>query len=314
MTTSDIFSNQRKIWREYKTFYTLARRSIPFIVGVVVGGLIFSSDSGYATNLYTELLSIAATVGILDFLNEQHRQQEQAKRDQWQAEQQRIRDQLQAVSELQRAKTKEERQAILDRMKSGGLLRGASLRSLNLEEVNLANADLRKSDLERANLRGANLQSARLRGANMKHANLSEATLMTAILDGVVATGIHLEKADLLGAELVDAMLDSAYLEEAKFGDSNLLGAELAHAKLSNTKWERIIGNTTYASILPDGTNWTKDVDMGRFTNPHHRETRDRINEVRLEMGLGPLYDWNQSQGSTRNINEKLRLLRNKSD
>ena len=68
MTTSDIFANQRQVWKDYQFYYAIARRSLPFIVGVVIGGIIFASDNGYFTNLYTEILSIVATVGVLDYL------------------------------------------------------------------------------------------------------------------------------------------------------------------------------------------------------------------------------------------------------
>ena len=43
---------------------------------------------------------------------------------------------------------------------------------------------------------------------------------------------------------------------------------------------------------LPDGVQWTRDIDMERFTTPNHplyQSTLDRINKLRKKMGMKPV-------------------------
>jgi hypothetical protein len=59
-------------------------------------------------------------------------------------------------------------------------------------------------------------------------------------------------------------------LESAMLMDANLCGADLRN---TNLKWADLtrtrLDETT---ILPDGTTWTPQTDMGRFTDPDHSE------------------------------------------
>jgi uncharacterized protein YjbI with pentapeptide repeats len=109
-----------------------------------------------------------------------------------------------------------------------------------LAGVDLSGANLWFADLHKANLRGANLQKAALEGANLK--------------------GAKLEYANLQGAELVGANLQGAELNYA-----NLRGAELAGANLSLVKLDK-------STTLPDGTRWSSDSDLSRFTDAEHPE------------------------------------------
>jgi hypothetical protein len=92
--------------------------------------------------------------------------------------------------------------------------------------------DLRGTDLRKENLMGANL-----RGANLQESNLE---------------GVDLGGANLEGANLRDARLDAVNLVGANLQGANLEGVDLRGA------------------CLPDGTNWTEDTDVTRFTNPDH--------------------------------------------
>lgn len=292
MVTSDIFTNQRKVWKDHKLFYAIAGRSIPFVVGVIVGGIVFSSDAGYATNLYTEILSIIATVLVLDFTNDYRRKREQADRDQLQAEEQRQRDQLareeqrksnqlQAISEIQRTNTKEERQSIIDHMKADNLLEGANLRKTNLAEADLGGANLAEADLENANLEGADLRSASLARTDLGNANLIGADLKNAYLEDAYLGGANLKDANLGSANLKGAILRNANLEGANLRWANLEGTDLWSANLA--------GANLVDATLPDGTQWTSDTDLARFTDsdhPDYQATRGKINTIRKEMGL----------------------------
>jgi uncharacterized protein YjbI with pentapeptide repeats len=107
----------------------------------------------------------------------------------------------------------------------------------------LTDGSLQRIALIMANLQGANLFRANLQRANLSGANLQEA---------------FLSWADLQGASLEDTKLQEADLTMA-----NLQGANLAGANLQNAKFDEY-------TTLPDGTNWTPDTDMARFTDPDH--------------------------------------------
>ena len=112
--------------------------------------------------------------------------------------------------------------------------------------------------LQRASLHGANLQGAKLSGANLEGADLSTANLEAAFL-----IGANLGKANLFGANLGKANLFGANLQGALMTAVNLDEAHL---------WK----DTT----LPDGTKWTQDTDMARFTSAISSElVSERIRE-----------------------------------
>lgn len=71
------------------------------------------------------------------------------------------------------------------------------------------------------------------------------------LLRGVNLSGAGLERADLSGADLRGADFRRADLTGANFVGANLDGAQFDEA-----------------TTLPDGSHWTPDTDMARFTNP----------------------------------------------
>lgn len=290
MTTSDIFANQRKIWKDYEAFYTLARRSLPFIAGVVIGGLIFASDPGYITNLYTEIISILATVGILNFFSER-REIENLKKHL-----------IREAGSRSNATAK----SAVEWLRAEGLLTGnyGVLQNQNLEEANLKDAPLRHANLQETNLLLTNLQNADLSGANLQRAyfwgaNLQETKLYSANLEGANLEEANLKYAKLENVNLKDANLYGVILEEAYLAQSNLEGANLEEANLKNaTLWGVNLGGSSLKRVnlskatlqganlskanlykanlsnawLPDGTKWTSETDMTRFTDPDHSD------------------------------------------
>lgn len=104
-------------------------------------------------------------------------------------------------------------------------------------------------------LQGANLWAAKLAGANLYCARLQEANL----------AGANMKGANLHTAKLQEAFLNSTDLQGASLWNANFQGAYLGNAQLENA---RLDGTTT----LPDGTKWTPDTDMARFTDPGHPE------------------------------------------
>ncbi len=281
MTTTDIFANQRQIWKDYKDFYILARRALPFIVGVVIGGFIFASDEGYMTNLYTEIMSIIATVGILDFFYQRRDMENLKKR---------------LVREAGSRSNETARLAINWLRTEGwltgdtGLLQRANLWNANLQKAYLENANLQQAYLDSTNLQNANLRKANLQNANLRQANLQRADLLLANLTraNIPAANLqyaylmdaNLRKAFLLGSNLLGADLRSVNLYHAHLADANLQGARLTGANieeailrgvnLDNIILEEEILRAKIITILPDGNKWTPDTDMTRFTDPHH--------------------------------------------
>lgn len=142
-----------------------------------------------------------------------------------------------------------------------GLLNGATL-----FDASLWGLDLNNANLERASLNGANLSEANLLGANLSGAVLQDANL----------SGALLEHANLSGALLSFTNLSGAVLQRA-----NLKGAYLGNANLSGVDFRNV--------TLPDGTKWTPDTDMERFTDTEHPEFKailKKINAIREEMRL----------------------------
>ncbi|MCB9457880.1 MAG: pentapeptide repeat-containing protein, partial [Anaerolineaceae bacterium] len=86
---------------------------------------------------------------------------------------------------------------------------------------------------------------------------------------------VDLTSANLVSANLYEANLENAHLGEAKLQHANLEGANLQGMILMSVALEH--GEPIYRNpefdentILPDGTQWTPDTDMTRFTDPNH--------------------------------------------
>lgn len=139
------------------------------------------------------------------------------------------------VARLKNATTREARQVILDEMKTGGLLPGANLNNLNLQGANFYEADMRGISLEGCNLENAYMIEANLQGANLNQANLQRAELSWANLKGS-----FLGETDLKGTWLLQANLEDAFLKTAIFD---------------------------YSTRLPDGTRWSIEVPIQRFSD-----------------------------------------------
>lgn len=142
-------------------------------------------------------------------------------------------------------------------------LRKANFVRANLQEAELFNANLQNADLLSANLRetlfsNANLERATLRRANLTRAilsrtNLEEATLRFATVEGALFYDANLRNADLLGANL-----RTADMRKVNLSGADLAGAELENANMAGVQCD---GKTR----LPDGENWTPDVDWSQF-------------------------------------------------
>jgi hypothetical protein len=232
---SDIGNKQwqevRQIQRESRWHY-----QVGLVLGLAVLGLLIFDRAGYLTNAYTEALSVAATIVVLDRLAQQRAERQRKEELIFQMGSEDKTVALGAVRLLRYKKW----------LKDGSLqrinLEGANLGDSNLEDVNLQGANL-----ENANLECSILEGARLQGANLQNANLQDANLLEADLEGAILYQARLQGATLLEANLEGANLYEANLEAANLKDANLHGAS-----------------------LPDGSTWTPETDMARFTDPNH--------------------------------------------
>jgi hypothetical protein len=161
----------------------------------------------------------------------------------------------------------------ITQLRAKGWFRDGSLRGVRLHEANLQNAPLAKADLEGAILLNANLTKAYLGETILRKADLMGAHLCEANMRNIVLTEANLAGANLNGAYLPDARLDRANLSGAKLQGINLWGARLHGANLQGTDMREALlyrAQFDIETILPDGTCWTAETDMSRFTDPQH--------------------------------------------
>lgn len=252
-------------------------------LGVWIGSLIFGGDEGYATNVYTEVLSIAVTVGLLDYLNR--------RRD----ERRRIEDLKEQLLRDVRSQSNETAKNAVHQLRArgwlqgeNGLLKGAQMSAANLQdaflvEVDLSSAALVMANLQRAflngaklngsylisaNLQGARLSSVDLQGANLLRAKLQGAVLSLANLQDANLNTTNIRDANLIGADLRNARLDFSNLENVNLQGAKLQGTNLQEANLQAASFRKAQFSET--TTLPDGSQWKPETDIARFTNPRH--------------------------------------------
>jgi len=300
------------IWGSRVGFFVMGALSMLTLISLGVSIGITTGDTlqwvaDFSRNFGAEMVGVALTFGLLGIADRAKSTNDFKSR---------------LVRNVRSTTTGEAMQAIEDLRERGwltgdrGVLKGAQLRfgnlaGLDLRLVNMENAellsatlagtDLSGANLQRAFLNKVNLQNANLFGANLKWANLwnadmSDARLLNADLQGAEMLDVNLADANLFDARLDGANLEGANLQGANLAAANLKGASLNRANLSgaNMRYANLARvNLEFATLtnakLPDGTVWTEDTDMMRFTNEKHIAydmTREKVNELRAEAGL----------------------------
>lgn len=181
-----------------------------------------------------------------------------------------------------------------DAVLNGANLTGADLTGANLWGANLTDATMRNTTLVEANLQSADLSGVSLSmsdfsNANMEFARLTRATMwirsdqrtkdwekaikLVMMFDGhtVGFAGANLAharlyEANLTGADMYGTNLEAARLDGARLGMVDFRGANLRSAILEGANLEDAVFNTS--TMLPDGSFWTPDTDLTRFTEP----------------------------------------------
>ena len=273
------------IHKIYADFYRISGGLAFVILGIWIGSLLFSD--GYATNVYTELLSVVATIVVLDQIN-QWRDKQNLKA--------RLMNEVKSPAIGQAT-------AALVWLRRENWIATNSFKNSDLQNVNWANAYIGELNFESSILRGANLQNVTNEKSNFEKNNrwqeiiFRRANLRLSNLSGAKLAGTNFREADLYSADLSKAYLrvanfSFANLRRAKLHDTvltnvSLVGANLANAELQNNKW--IFNDGTRPAILPDGEYWTAETDIEKFTNPDHPDfeaTLEKINTIRADNNI----------------------------
>ncbi|MEM6285397.1 MAG: pentapeptide repeat-containing protein [Chloroflexota bacterium] len=181
------------------------------IVGVllVFGLLPFGADfMGYSTNIYTELISVAVTILILDRRAQRREEVRRADEKAREAERQR-----------------EERIArIIREMRSpfGDVAADAVKEALHLFKDGTFEGN---NSLWQVNLSGHYFEEVQLAAANLYGADLSKAFLLCTSLKGAILTRANLTDATLILTDLSNANLTQANLTGATLEEVNIIGA-----------------------------------------------------------------------------------------
>ncbi|GAB4530726.1 MAG: hypothetical protein OHK0046_51450 [Anaerolineae bacterium] len=245
-------------------------------IGVWIGARLFAGDApliddtGYYTNIFTEILSVILTIGVLNYLAERREDKRREREDKARL----VREAGSPVNATAVNAVRELRER--DWLEGeDSALKGARLHLANLSAANLSFANLSATNLSFANLSAANLSFANLNktdfdttnlsGADLKLANLSGASLYEANLSGA-----DLELANLSGTFLLRTNLSGAILYRANLSEAILYEANLEHAHIDVSDEVDSEGNPIRTlfdehTTLPDGSKWTPDVDWSKF-------------------------------------------------
>jgi len=137
--------------------------------------------------------------------------------------------------------------------------------------------DLSGANLESTSLCRASLANAIIRGANLRASKLQGANLRKAILFKTDLKGANLARSNLGMADLRLACLEQANLRLANLNRANLMGAKLAGACLDQADLA--------GAILPDGTLFSDETNLSRFTdssNPEFLPTLAKVEEMNV--------------------------------
>jgi len=281
----------QQLHKDYNWFYSLIGGLVVLIIGIFIGHFLIDGEliiGEYGVNLYTEVVSIIVTVLILDRINDYRAKQQLKKR---------------LVREAG-SQSNETAKSAVDWIRhegwlttTNGLLKNVELKYANLNRADLSRANLQQSNFHRANLEQVDLHKSRMQESSFIGAILRDADLRNSLLNGTDFHSADLENSDLGDADLQHAVLMSANLHNTNFSRANLQhanlsnaifsGTDLTHANLAhaiirsaylrdvnlrsaNLCCAQLVGVLVSNTVLPDGTKWTPNTDMTRFTDPNH--------------------------------------------
>lgn len=193
----------------------------------------------YYANLSCELISIAITILLIDYLYEKKEKEATKKR---------------LLRELG-SEDKGFTSRALKELKELGSLTDGSLIGLDLSKANLSGLDFSNANLARVNFenallngtifKNANLDRAILNGAEMREANLENCSFINtkmkkcnlygALLNNSKLTNVDLMKSNLELCELIDVVIVDTKLEDANLKLANLTRIKITNCHLLRT-------------------------------------------------------------------------------
>lgn len=231
----------RTIHHRFAQVYKIGGGLFLVLIGVWIGSLLFTE--GYATNIYTEMLSIFVTILVLDRLNE-WRNTQQLKR------------------QLTREASSRDNSTALNAV---DWLRAEKWLTIDDDSPLLMRAKLSRASLENAYLYEANLKNTILYKCNLSHADLSKANMIDTFLHRATLDHTSLFNTDFRHAALGNVSLRHAkYIETAHFDEHTILPDALPIKDENGKTIQNEVGHYVYDKY------WTPDVDMTRYTDPNH--------------------------------------------
>lgn len=230
----------KKWWQEFTDSPIRLIGIIALLLALLFAKTGFDSFQDFLSNMSVELVSIALTILVIDYLNE-------------------VRDAKNLKAQLIREMGSSDN-GIVERAYRE--LR-ARRWTRDLKNANLQGANFKGLDIWNAELEGANLSEANFEGANLVNINLEKAYLYRANLAGVSIMG-WMKGANLNGANLEGAKLGLTDLQDVSMEGVNLKKAyidEKALANLDMLAWSTMPNGERY-----DGRyNLAGDIDLAKF-------------------------------------------------
>lgn len=240
MSNNDSQNQIKKWWLEFTDSPIRLIGIIALLLAILFAKSGFDSFRDFLTNMSVELISIALTILIIDYLNE-------------------IRDDKNLRAQLIRELGSSDN-GIVERayreLKARNWTR--DLKNARLQEANFRGLEIWNADLEGANLSGANFENAHLVDVNLENAYLYRANLVKASISGWLKganlNGANLEGAKLTLTDLQDVSMESVNLKKAYIN-------ERALANLNMLTWSTMPNGERY-----DGRyNLAGDIELAKF-------------------------------------------------
>lgn len=214
-------------------------------------------QSAFWLNLSTELIGAFLTFILIEiFIATSQQREHEARRineKKQDSERTRVILQINSIRQLHLTEDSNQKQVLVNEMKSLGLLRGSDLSGMNLKNIDFSYGDLSGANISNCDLTGAILNRSILRDAILANSDLTSADLAHADLSG----------ANLHRANMKNVMLSMAdhpgYMEIlAKYDDS------------ATWDFDSFIGYAIFneTTVLPDGQLWKANppTEMNKYT------------------------------------------------
>ncbi|MEM9950281.1 MAG: pentapeptide repeat-containing protein [Chloroflexota bacterium] len=140
-------------------------------------------------------------------------------------------------------------------------------------------ADLQSAIIAKANLQKTFLGFVKLQNATLYQCDLENSDFWRANLSNVILKWSDMKNSILVGTNFEGASLEWCNLEGASLRGYSLNNKEFVYLPPEcDENWQQYIPSNAIPyeaefndeTILPDGTKWTKQTDMRRFTDREH--------------------------------------------